>query len=64
MILKMKIRFVFVYLQNPILACDISCVNCFGPSNLECTECLEESISNRIKVNDSCLCKDGYADYA
>ncbi|CAD8117465.1 unnamed protein product [Paramecium primaurelia] len=46
------------------LPCDISCPNCFGPSNLECTECLEESISNRIKINDSCPCKNGYADYA
>ncbi|CAD8086016.1 unnamed protein product [Paramecium primaurelia] len=45
------------------LACDYSCLNCFGPSNVECTKCLDEDISNRILVYNSCQCKIGYADF-
>ncbi|CAD8173398.1 unnamed protein product [Paramecium pentaurelia] len=45
------------------LACDYSCLSCFGPSNQECIECLDESISNRIQIGDSCPCQNGYADY-
>ncbi|CAD8125277.1 unnamed protein product [Paramecium sonneborni] len=45
------------------LFCDQSCLTCSGPSNLQCTQCLDESISNRIFFDNSCLCKLGYADY-
>ncbi|CAD8075967.1 unnamed protein product [Paramecium primaurelia] len=45
------------------IICDQSCPTCFGPSNQECIECLDESISNRIQIGDSCPCKTGYAEY-
>ncbi|CAD8108377.1 unnamed protein product [Paramecium sonneborni] len=44
------------------LACDNSCLTCSGPSKYECTQCLDESISNRISIDKSCPCKIGYAD--
>ncbi|CAD8210795.1 unnamed protein product [Paramecium pentaurelia] len=46
------------------LACDLSCLTCFGPSNLECTNCEEENISNRIQISSLCPCKIGYAEKA
>ncbi|CAD8069752.1 unnamed protein product [Paramecium sonneborni] len=43
------------------LVCDKSCLSC--SSFPECTECLDESISFRIKTDNFCQCKIGYAEY-
>ncbi|CAD8167073.1 unnamed protein product [Paramecium pentaurelia] len=43
--------------------CDNSCQNCFGPSILECIDCVEESISKRILIGNVCQCKAGYSEY-
>ncbi|CAD8194869.1 unnamed protein product [Paramecium octaurelia] len=46
------------------IVCDITCQKCNGPSYADCTECIEESISNRIQVANLCPCKSGYGEFA
>ncbi|CAK84383.1 unnamed protein product (macronuclear) [Paramecium tetraurelia] len=51
-------------LDQKCIVCDISCQKCNGPSYADCTECIEESYSNRVQNANLCPCKTGYGEFA
>ena len=38
--------------------CHFSCLSCSSPEEDKCLECDEQG--NREKINDKCVCKEGY----